>query len=59
MAQMNKETFDTVKFGDLIAANAEYIKSFKYSEPGISAARARTHGCAKWTNSAQQLEFRC
>ena len=39
MAQMNKETFDTVKFGDLIAANAEYIKSFKYSELTGRAAK--------------------
>ena len=36
---MNKETFDTVKFGDLIAANAEYIKSFKYSELTGRAAK--------------------
>ena len=36
---MNKETFDTVKFGDLIAANSIYAQTFKYSELTGSAAR--------------------
>ena len=36
---MNKETFDSAKFSDLITANAEYTETFKYSELTGSAAR--------------------
>jgi carbonic anhydrase len=39
MAKMNNETFDTVKFSDLIDANSEYVQTFKYSELTGSAAR--------------------
>ena len=36
---VNNEVFDASIFGDLIAANSEYVDSFKYSELTGSAAR--------------------
>jgi carbonic anhydrase len=36
---MSREQFDASKFGDLISANSEYSKTFKYSELTGSAAR--------------------
>jgi carbonic anhydrase len=36
---MNNETFDASKFNDLIAANSDYVETFKYSELTGSAAR--------------------
>ena len=36
---VNNEVFDPSIFGDLIAANSEYVDSFKYSELTGSAAR--------------------